>query len=366
MPLKQQPERYQQALMLCGGGHQYPMLLGRYQALFDSGYRPDLLVATCGGSIIGHLIRAIDDPQQRLDWLSSEAMYRFWLSQTAGPGNKLHRLLPALLRRKILKNSSNHPPDLESTWLFNFSAPFPTLPEPLANTPDILVIGTQLNYNHSGLKQTHSNAIFSEAVFCNERTASLVCANTEPSVSSPAVNAEWSKLQSAPSAMARLSKKIANDLVIYQDVPPLISAQISVADCYYYAPVTYRDKQFIGGLMDLFPIELAQRCAHQVIAEKKADFDTLLASPAIKHVFGFDPQQRLKQYHKTENVTWLDKSTLSNTAGIYKKLNWRTNSVQLKVDHYAEFKAKIFAQYQLGYNDSLSSLKTVIAKGAES
>ena len=171
---KQPPAKYQQALMLSGGGHQYATLLGRYDALLDMGHKPDLLIASCGGSIVAHLIASIKDPQKRLDWISSKDMHRFWASQQAGPGNQIHRILFSALKRKLWNRVSTRLPDLMNTWLFRFDQSFPTLPQPLPDAPDVLIMGTQLNYQEEQIGSNSHDAIFSEVLFCNERVAALL------------------------------------------------------------------------------------------------------------------------------------------------------------------------------------------------
>lgn len=320
--------------MLCGGGHQYATLLGRYQALIDQGKQPDLLIASCGGSIIANLICSIADPQQRLDWLSSKEMYQFWQSQVPGPGNQLHNVLLGVLKRKFRINSTKYLPDLFSTWLFEFENPFPALPQRLPNAPDTLMIGTQVNYSQKDVGLPNktallSESLFSEVLFCNERIGDL--------------------LRNEQSSMANHSEKISTELVIKHSVSELTAMRVSVADCYYYQPVEMDGKQYIGGLMNLFPIELAKRCAVEVISERKPNFDRMFAAPAIQHVFGFDPQYRLDQYHDHDDVTWLSKiSTVGNTS-ISKKINGLKNQLQLSVGSYDEFKQQVIDQYQAGY-----------------
>ena len=320
--------------MLCGGGHQYSTLLGRYQALIDQGKQPDLLIASCGGSIIANLICSISDPQQRLDWLSSKEMYRFWQSQIPGRGNQLHKVLLAALNRKLNRHTTRYIPDIFSTWLFDFEQPFPALPQRLPNAPDTLIIGTQVNYSEKDVglaskKFVLTEALFSETLFCNERIGGL--------------------LRNEHAAMSDYSNKISTDLVIKHSVSELAAMRISVADCYYYQPVEMNGKQYIGGLINLFPIELAKRCAVEVISERKSRFDRMFAAPAIQHVFGFDPQHRLDQYHDNDNVTWLAKIPTTGNTSIRKKINAFKNQLQLSVGSYDEFKQQVIEQYQAGY-----------------
>lgn len=326
--------KYQQAFMLAGGGHQYAALLGRYQAIIDAGIKPDVLIATCGGAIVANLIRSISDAEQRLDWISSEEMHAFWKSQVSGPGNKLHKVLYSALIRKMNNNVSDTLPDLFQSWLFDFSNAFPTLPKAYSGAPDLVTIGTQLNYQETQVGLESYSEIFSEAIFCNSRSAYL--------------------LAEERSTISVLSEKVASKIEIYTDIVDSIAMRISVADCYYYPPVEVCNHEFIGGLINLFPIEIAQALANNVIAERKPNFDTHFASPAIKHVFGFDPQIRLEQFHAQKNITWLKRiDSLNNVSpenlSIKKKIQWLRNKVSLDVGTYRSFKKQVLAQYQAGY-----------------
>ena len=330
--------QYPQALMLAGGGHQYAILLGRYQALLDRGNKPDVLIATCGGAIVANLIRSIADAEQRLEWISSEEMHSFWQSQVSGPGNKLHKVLYSALIRKMDNKVADTLPDLFQSWLFDFSNTFPTLPTAYPDAPDLVTIGAQLNFQESQVGLESYNGIFSEAIFCNGRSADL--------------------LTEEISAISALSEKVTSKIQIYQSIADSMAMRISVADCYYYPPVEVCGHEFIGGLINLFPIEIAQTLAREVIAERKANFDTTFASPAIKHVFGFDPQTRLDQYHAQENVTWLKEidnanNVSSDNVSISKKINWLKNKIILEVGSYKNFKAQVLAQYQAGYQSTM-------------
>ncbi len=332
-------------MMLCGGGHQYASLLGSYQAVLDRGRSPDLLIATCGGAIIANLICRIQNHTERLDWLSSPAMYRFYSSQHAGPGNQLLKMLPAALARKLSPRASKNAPDLFNTWLFDFSEPFPALPDLTDNAPDLLIIGSQLHYSPAQLAEPIPTLItapitvpqlFSETVFSNARVAKL--------------------LRNQGAAMASHSPRIAKELVIQQDICSLLAMRISVADCYYYAPVTLDTHVYAGGLINLFPAEIALRCAKSVIAQPKADFDTLLATPAIRHVFAFDPQRRLEQYHRCSQLDWLPEITAKpELANLRKHFDWRTGQLQLQLDSYLEFKQQVYSQYQWGYQSTIAA-----------
>ncbi|EPJ43352.1 MAG: hypothetical protein OFPII_41990 [Osedax symbiont Rs1] len=334
-------EQYPLAMMLCGGGHQYASLLGSYQAVLDRGRSPDLLIATCGGAIIANLICRLQNNTERLDWLSSTAMYRFYSSQHAGPGNQLLKMLPAALARKLSARASKNPPDLFNTWLFDFSEPFPTLPDLTDNAPDLLIIGSQLHYSAAQLTApvpapSTTQQLFSETVFSNARVAKL--------------------LHNQGAAMASHSPRIAKKLVIQQDICSLLAMRISVADCYYYAPVTLGAHVYAGGLINLFPSEIALRCAKSVIAQPKADFDTLLATPAIRHVFAFDPQRRLEQYHRCSQLDWLPEvAPKPELANLRKHFDWRTGQLQLQLDSYLEFKQQVYSQYQWGYQSTIAA-----------
>ena len=333
---KQPPAKYQQALMLSGGGHQYATLLGRYDALLDMGHKPDLLIASCGGSIVAHLIASIKDPQKRLDWISSKDMHRFWASQQAGPGNQIHRILFSALKRKLWNRVSARLPDLMNTWLFRFDQSFPTLPQPLPDAPDVLMMGTQLNYQEEQIGSNSHDAIFSEVLFCNERVAAL--------------------LANEASTMAKYTKKISTELIFLNDVSYAQAMRISVADCYYYQPEVLKGKTYIGGLSNLFPIELAKKCSDDVIAERKEDFDTIFASPVIQSIFGFDAQQRLDDFHAHECVTWLPVLHDKPMASIKKKINWWRNELGLVISDYEDFKQQVRSQYMAGYNTAYKAV----------
>lgn len=68
---------YQRAVLFSGGGTRFGLYLGMYAALDEMGLKPDLLIASCGGSLAAAIIQAFERDAERKSYLQSEEFYRF-------------------------------------------------------------------------------------------------------------------------------------------------------------------------------------------------------------------------------------------------------------------------------------------------
>ena len=77
--------RYQQCMVMAGGGFRFGIYLGLYAAARDAGQAPDLVLASCGGAIAAALIHREPDVARQKAWLASPEMYNFWAGITPAP-----------------------------------------------------------------------------------------------------------------------------------------------------------------------------------------------------------------------------------------------------------------------------------------
>jgi hypothetical protein len=110
---------------------------------------------------------------------------------------------------------------------------------------------------------------------------------------------------------------------------------------YYFACHPQGGAHYMGGVVDLFPIELAHRLAHRVVMEFKAPFDQFMSVPAWRAVLGTDANQRLRQVHAQQADVWIDTSDIMQALSkryMRNVLVWHQNRVRLEpMPHYAAF-----------------------------
>ncbi len=337
---------YQRCLVMAGGGFRFGYYLGIHAALEQQGRTPDLLLASCGGALAAAIIQALPDAQSRLAYLASETMYQHLQQIAPGPGARLSSILLQAGLRRFSRQQCSRIPDLFSQYLFELpdelphpkignSADFRHSLHP-ANAPSIAIIGAELLFSpqHAG-QLRNQQALFQQVLFA---------ANTE------AVAAAIAHVQ-AP--LSSNNTVILPKIAVQAEVPLGVMLRIAISDMFYFRPACYQERCYLGGAIDLMPLEIAKALALEVIAERKASYDFLLASPAIAKVFGVDPNQRLVQAMAHTDVSWLDTRDMRQQLPqgiVQKSLDWRQNLLKLSAaPSYAAYRDLVLQQWQYGF-----------------
>lgn len=339
MNLMSKHEHYQCCLVLAGGGFRFGYYLGVHAAAEHCGRRPDVLLASCGGAVAAAVITGLPDAQSRLDWVAAPAMYRFLRGiQSTCHATPLRTLAGATLRW-LARTPAPHVTDLFGDYLFELSAELPlpdTLPEQRP-APDLAIVGGRLLYgpDEMGLKRG-DRQLFEEVVFCNERAAALLDGSE-----APAADQRWSCGAVAPA------------LRVERAVPLAEAVRISITDMFYFRSHVHAGQYYTGGVIDLFPIELAQRLASEVVMERKSPFNHWLALPALRAVLGIDGEARLRHVLAQHADAWFDTRDVSQVLrqhGIGKRIDWTQNRVCLTMPPtHAAYAAQVHAQWNYGY-----------------
>ncbi|MFS2018770.1 patatin-like phospholipase family protein [Massilia sp. CT11-108] len=332
-------EQYRRCLVLAGGGFRFSYYLGVHAAAEDCGRRPDVLLASCGGAIAAAAIAALPDAGARRDWIAGSAMYAFLRSIRSTQRATPLRTLGAAGLRWLRRARSARIVDLQRDYLFELPAALPLpLPERVApDAPALAIVGARLLYEpeQTGARR-RTQPLFSEVVFGPQRVAALLDGSP-----APAADPRWSA--GAVDPVLRVELGIA----------PADAARISIADMFYFRSHEVAGRHYSGGVIDLLPIELAQRLAREVVMERKMPFNRWLALPALRAVFGIDGAARLQHVHAQHADTWVDTRDakgMLRAQGIGKRIDWCHNRIGLDVpstqDAYA---AQVHAQWDYGY-----------------
>ncbi len=330
-------QKYRCCLVLAGGGFRFAYYLGVHAAAEESGRRPDVLLASCGGSIAAAVIACLPNADARLDWLRSPDMYKFL--RDIRPTNRatVLRALSGAVKRWLNRSAAPRIVDLFQDYLFDLPAA-PPLPAGLpACGPALAIVGGRLLYLHDEVgRDRDGRQLFAQVVFCPARAAALL-----HGTAAPAADARWS------------GGAVATTLELDCTMPLADAVRISIADMFYFSSHTCAGQHYTGGVIDLFPIELAQRLASEVIMERKSSFNPWLALPALRAVLGIDGGARLRHVHTCPAAAWFDTRDMSHalhTQGISKRIRWRENRVGLDVPPtYAAYADLVRAQWEYGY-----------------
>jgi predicted acylesterase/phospholipase RssA len=335
------PSQYRRCMVMAGGGFRFGIYLGMYEAMRECGQAPDLLLASCGGSLAATVIARLPDARSRRDWLASERMYDFWCALKSAPRANLARTLWHAARRSLARGNASVIPDLFNDYLFELAPQLPFPPSVATPEIDVAIIGGKLLFAEHEVGQPRaSRKLFAETVFCPPRAAALL-----HGMASPLADARWG--QHAVSA----------ELLTDVTMPASDAARISIADMFYFPPPQHGDARYIGGVIDLFPVEVARRLAGEIIVEFKEGFEQTFAIPAWRSVLGLDGNHRLRYANGLPADIRIDSSDVSSVdEPMQQKLDWRRNRIEIRMpaDH-AAFVGHMDAQWQYGYQRGIEA-----------
>ena len=395
-PLSSQNAKpYERVQLFSGGGSRFGYYLGSYAALVAHDLTPDLIVGTCGGSLSAYLVNLAPDPKDLQELMCSHELYRVITAirhvapDEADRRLKIRYLTHALKRWRLSRQMSNRKKqqqadsyerlldelqqlamfriDNEGQWLDELSC-FSLKSNKLYNptAPEIAIIASRLHQTPSQTpNQTpdHNSAdTFSDKNF---KLQELLFAPPRLAASE-----HFDQMLNSP-AHAFADGRIHQSVNIVKQWGFHSAVRASMADMYYLPPTHIETLGWcLGGVINLTPIDLACQLGQTVFAEAKAGYDTYLAAPAIQHVFGFDPNERLAQVHGYQPTEILSHADSARTnfpinqlhwlpfadngqqlAGqhVQKRFNMRQMTVELIHSDYAGFVQQMQAQWHYGY-----------------
>jgi predicted acylesterase/phospholipase RssA len=343
-PYQQPGEPYRRCMVMGGGGFRFGIYIGMYAAMRQAGKAPDVLLASCGGAIAATIIHNLPDPDAQRAWLSSPDMYRFWCGLKSTRRAALVATLAQAAKRRFSSARAPVIPDLFNDYLFEIPSQLPFPPATGAPELDVAIIGGKLLFDEADVGRPRGQRkLFAETVFCGERAAGLL-----RDMRSPLSDARWGEHPVAP------------ELLIESGVPVADAARISIADMFYFRCQRYRGEEYIGGVVDLFPVEIARRLGGEVVMEFKEAFDQVFSIPAWRAVIGLDGNERLRYANTHLADLRIDSSDVSVVLArqqLQQKIDWRRNRIELAMPpSYETFVRHMNDQWEYGYERAKEAL----------
>lgn len=331
-------EQFQRCLVMAGGGFRFGYYLGMYRACQQQGKAPDVIVASCGAAIAGALIRHLPKDEQRLAWISSPQMHAFWRGLQANPDISLWCAIRALAGRALFANDARRIPDLFQDYLFDIP---PDLPLPPENTypgaPALAIIAGRMLYGQEDVGEIRAGKkLFAETIFTEPRVAGLLAGMPSPIASN-----------------AHKYSVVASQIEFETQIAVADTVRASIADMYYFRCHQIGEHHYSGGVIDLFPIEIARRLAKEVMMERKGWYGRHIELPALRMVLGINGNQRLQHVLQQEADVWIDTADMETALvqhQISKQIQWLRNRIVLRVpERYDDFVAMVRLQWEYGY-----------------
>ncbi|ALF60207.1 patatin-like phospholipase family protein [Psychrobacter urativorans] len=366
---------YTRVQLFSGGGARFGYYLGSYAALCEHNLKPDLIIASCGGSLAALLVDIAPEPKQLQALSISQELFNVVrASQPRVPnhGNR-HSLLsktgyfPQAIKRWLLSKHEHrlnhfHRTDTHDSLLSELQhfAMFDIIDEAdwLESLMSLKDSTTNASYKFTALTAPDIAIIASRLLPAH---ASIAPAFLQEVLFAPTNIVAQSQFSFDCPIHAYAPQRIAPSIHMIEKWDISQAVRVSMADMYYLQPRYIEDLGWcLGGVIDLTPIELASQLGQRIFAETKAPYDKHLATPAIKRIFGFDPNSRLNAVHNFKSnhlqhnaqIHWLpfaDNGQALAGQHVQKRMNFRAGLIELIHPEYDGFVQQMQAQWQYGY-----------------
>jgi hypothetical protein len=282
--MQEELEKYKRCLVLAGGGGRLGVHLGTVAAACEAGRAPDVILGTCGGALVAALVHSEPDPARQLAFLGGPAMYRFWRGVRARAARPLLASAAALLGRALDPRPAPRIPDLDREALFEVGDAWPALA--WGAGVDVALLGARLLYAPGQAGERRSGRPLFETVAIGSRRTTALLAGA------PAGHGEAVAPTLATRGPADLSLADA--------------ARISLTDMIYLPPAEAAGARWLGGAVDLMPVELAARLADEVWIDRKDAVSRWTIGPAWRAVLGMDGRRRQRGVDATPVALRID------------------------------------------------------------
>lgn len=300
LPAQDAPKPFKRALVMTGGGFKFLYFIGMYDALVDRGWKPDLLITTCGASVAAAIIHGVPDRHERLRLIQSPEMLEgikgFRL--TRGKFRDVELLIRKLsLYQRGWDTRSDVVPDLYNLAFFDvdpITLPFWQRPfsDRSPDAPHVIIGGSVASFTQHDVETARNGRkLYSEAYFTDETVAPY--------------------LAGYRSAVARAypQSTVGPEVRVFTDFSIGDAAAVSIRDPFLFPPVERDGETFTGSNINLYPVELAQSLADEVMMTFNPAFNGFELM-AINVSLGYDMNERQKAVTASPIDYWIDATNM--------------------------------------------------------
>ncbi len=340
---------YQRALLFSGGGTRFALYMGMYAALSELDLKPDLLIASCGGSMAVAIIQAFPTDAARKSYVQSEEFYRFFLHHRLTEQRYLRKMGLYVLKKQLNKKAAPYLEDVFSRYLVemeqDLSPLLPALDRPfLAEVPS-LIIGSKILFDPVEVgKKRGDRKLYQKMLLGTSDVLAKVPIQEIFIEDDNYVNSA-----------------VAQAVELHSEFSMLQAVRISMSDMFYVEPVSINKTYYAGGAIDLLPMELANVMAEEIICERKQAYKAQ-EEALVRAVLGFSGNKRLtdllQRYPEVHRIDTRDAAQQLSGRYCKKEINWRKFEIALTLPaNLQEFADAIEAQWSYGYQVTLNSFK---------
>ncbi|OQW50840.1 MAG: hypothetical protein A4S09_10965 [Proteobacteria bacterium SG_bin7] len=335
---------YQRAVILSGGGMQFAQFIGMLDGARFLNKEPDLIIGTCGGSLATAIAQAFPNLDDAIAFTKSESLYQLLRQAQVNPDytNLAHNLTRLYdFYQKWLTNSiANVFADTVLHVPTRLGHPALEIPITRTQKAVVIVAGRILFNKKDAGKKRRNRKLFSETFFTDPITGS--------------------HLKGFESPIEKATGDSAIDLNTEVNTTATLAeaARAAITGTYYMEPIQINGNYYMGGTVDLNPIEVAKELADETIASFGEGFEPLTEMKATQAVYHYDINDRIRSIHDQEATYWVDatdRKDLISQAGfdpIYSAAKVRTQIP----DTYEKFYNKVLTQIEYGRERMIEAL----------
>jgi hypothetical protein len=305
-------DRYPRVMVTTGGGLNVAVFLGELAGALEMGWKPDLIIATCGSGLAGVNLHAMKDPQEIVRLIEEpELLYKMlslarvqrdqahlgkvggllvpFAVRSNGKGAGLSRLIPDIWAPSVM-----HIPT-------DFSKPenYTKIPSPVVGRGfkdegiRLLIPAARVLYEKNDVdKPAEGWNMYRETFFTDKETAK--------------------RLEGMPSFVAvqypASGVEIPSETITDADL--ITAARAGISDVMYINPGLVRGEYFAGSAVDLYPLEIAKRLGKEVLMTYSQPVDSF-TDMGYEQVFGYSLAHRAKRVANMSADYWIDNSDIN-------------------------------------------------------
>jgi predicted acylesterase/phospholipase RssA len=243
-----QAEKYERAIVFSGGRTNIAIFLGMLAAAEEKGFKPDVIIGSCGGSVAAAIASTYPTTKARLDYIQSDEFY-----------NAIHK--PAFngitkigLTLQEYKDSwtTGRIPNLFDNTMASVpqTIDLPSLNKafPAGMGPKVVVVAGELVFGREriGEKMQPGEKLYQEVFFTDEDTAKKLKGFNTPVADFP-------------------GSRVYRQTDVTSKYSMTQSMRASFADLYFIKPAHLGENDFVTGGIDLQPLEVAKKLAKKVM-----------------------------------------------------------------------------------------------------
>lgn len=333
-----QAKPFKRVLVISGGGINPGVAVGIIAGVQASGWKPDLIIATCGAGIGGIVNNSEKDIDTSFKLMKSKEFYQA-LSQVqieTSSGIKMMKKLeiakdttiyPDIFEKLLLK-SPNEFPQIIKTTEFNRDPAHPKL----------ILVSSKANFTAKDVGQLRNNhPLFQQVYFTDSDTAKLL------------------KGWSLPDQFSYPNTTVQKDTLALSDYDLISSMRAGIADPYLLNPSVLDGNYYFTGAVDLYPIDLALALGDEVVTTYPANLFQDYEDTAFISAFGFKQTDRALEAIQHKDVKWIDIYGLDALS-----FNPKRELVSMKSgipNTYTEFEGMISQQWSFGYDRAKEAIQ---------